>query len=199
MRQINISVSALYGVAAIVSVAAPASALMTIDNVVTWSFILLAGVPLGVIAAALGLLHAQYGLIERVYRRTAIACAVTAWLVLAPLEIWVPFQGAPIIHWARVTATAIVALLFAQLTVRVWKLPGKASILLALGFGSVALFFGFRARRYIVPSDDVGLEAATGALAEFFLDGVVTCGLLLPGLVAGWIARRRRLRESSTG
>lgn len=54
-----------------------------------------------------------------------------------------------------------------------------------------SMHVGFRAGRYLVPSGRSGLESVTEALADFSVNAVITCALLLPGLIAGSIARRR--------
>jgi hypothetical protein len=176
---------------------APALSFSTIDRVVVWSYVLLVGVPLTIMAIILATTCAQYGLVNWADRATALVWAASALLVLTPFEVWVP-QGASVVHWARIIAAALVALLFVGSALRVGRLPGKQRFFLSLGFGAVALFFGDRARRYILPTDGTGLEAATEALAEFFLGAVLACVLLLPGLVAGWIVRRR-VHESPAG
>jgi hypothetical protein len=61
---------------------------------------------------------------------------------------------------------------------------------LVLAFASSALFFGFRAGRYIFATNRIGLEAEPEALAEFFIDAVVTCLLLVPSIVVGWLVAR---------
>jgi len=197
------SASAIYAVGAILCSVAPALAFTTIERaVVVWSYVLLAGVPLSIMAILLALIHAQRVLVDPVYRTTAIVWAAGALLVLTPFDLWVPIQGVFVGRWARAIATALVALLFLRITLRAWKLPARGRILTMLGFGSVAMFFGYRAVRYIFPTNSTGLEAASEALAEFFRDAVFACLLLLPELVAGWVVRGRvheRLNGRLTG
>ncbi len=186
------SASAIYVVGAILCSVAPALAFTTIERaVVVWSYVFLAGVPLGIMAILLALIHAQRVLVDPVYRTTAIVWAAGALLVLTPFDLWMPIQGVSVGRWARAIATALVAMLFLRLTLRAWKLPARGRILTMLGFGSVAMFFGYRAVRYIFPTNSTGLEAASEALAEFFLDAVFACLLLLPELVAGRVVRGR--------
>ena len=194
MTRTPASPSAVYGAAAIACLVGPALGWTTMDPIVVWSFVLLAGVPVTVMAILLALIHAQHGLVDHAYRTTAALWAATALLVLTPVDAWVPVRTAVIVHWARVTATALVPLLFLRLTVHIWKLPGKERIVLALGFGSVAIFFGALALRYVLASNSAGLEAVSADLAEFFVDAVVTCLLLLSALAAGRLMRRRVCR-----
>jgi hypothetical protein len=161
-------------------------------NVVVWSHILLVGLPLSVMAMLLAAIHAKHRLIDVIYRVAAIAWIASATLVLTPLDRWASTAHTEsALRWVRILATAMVALLFVLLTARVWKLSWMERISLALAFGSVALFFGYRAGRYIVGFNTTGLEAAAEALAEFFIDAVLTCVLLVPGVVTGWVIARR--------
>jgi hypothetical protein len=170
-------------------VVASALTLTTESEVVARSYVLLAGLPLAIMAMALAILHAQHGLVERIYRILALAWAVAALVVLAPFPVVKHLPGASAVLWTRVVASALAAARFAGLVVHAWKRRGRVS--LAIGFDGVALFFGFRAGRYLVPSDPGGLESVTEALADFFVNAVITCALLLPGLIAVSIARRR--------
>jgi hypothetical protein len=174
----------VYSIAAVVCVVAPALASTTVDRVVL-SYVLLAGVPVGIMAILLALIHSQHRLIDRAYRATALMWAVGVLLVLTPFEAWLPFEGAwSVARWTRAVATALIAGLFMQSIVRIWSLRWEERIPLALGFGSVAIFFGYRAGRYVFPPTSSGLESMTEALANFFLDAVVTCLLLLPALAS---------------
>jgi hypothetical protein len=144
-------------------------------------------------------IHAKHRLIDVVYRMAAVVWIAGATLVLAPLDLWASSpQRESAILWVRIAATTLVALAFVRLTVRAWKLPWMERLSLALAFGSVALFFGYRAGRYILGFNTTGLDAATEALAEFFIDAVFTCLLLLPGVVTGWVIARGN-REPAAG
>jgi hypothetical protein len=181
----------IYIVAATGCVLAPALALTSIDRVVVWSYVLFAGLPLSMMAILLALIHAQNGFAGSVYRTTAIVWAAGALLVLTPFEVWLPSHLAVVIGWARIIATALVAVLFARLSLFAWRIQKKGRIFVALGCGAVALFFGFRAGRYLIPSDAVGMEAASEGLVEFFFDAVFACVLLATGLVGAWLVRWR--------
>jgi hypothetical protein len=172
---------------------APAFGFTTpIADRIVWMYVLLAGLPVSVMAMLLAGIHAKHRLIDGVYRSAAIVWAASATLVLTPLQAWVSsLQAASALHWVRMIATALVALLFVGLTTRVWKLPWMERISLTLAFASVALFFGNRAGGYIFGMNTTGLEAESEALAEFFVEGVLTCVLLSPGVVTGWIIARR--------
>jgi hypothetical protein len=186
------SASIIYTVAATACPVAPALALTTTDPRAVWPSVLLGGVPLSAMAILLALIHAKHRLIDGVYRATAFAWATAVILVGTPFDAWELFQGAAVVHWARIIATALVALLFGGLIVRAWTLPWKQRLSLTIGFGSVALFFGSLASRYVFPMEGGGLEAESEALAEFFFNAVGACVLLLPGLAVPAAADARR-------
>jgi hypothetical protein len=184
--------SVVYVVAAIVCPVAPALVPTTSDPRVIWPSVLLGGVPLSAMAILVALIHEKHRLIDGVYRATAFAWATAVILVGTPFDAWELFQGAAVVHWARIIATALVALLFGGLIVHAWTLPWKQRLSLTIGFGSVALFFGSLASRYVFPMDGGRLEAGSEALAEFFFDVVGACVLLLPGLLVPAAADARR-------
>jgi len=186
------SVTAIYAVAALACVLAPALALTTLEQVVVWPYVLFAGLPLSVMAILLATVHAQYGLVDGEYRRTARVWVVGAVFLLTPFELWRPFQGGYLVRFAGAIATASIAVLFMRSTVRAWRQPWMQRIALTLGFCAVAMFFAYRAWQYVFPARGIGVAEAADALAGFFLDAVITCVLLLPGLVAAWMSRRSR-------
>lgn len=158
-----------------------------------WSYILLGGLPVSVMAMLLAGIHAQHRLIDAVYRMAAIVWIASATLVLTPLDFLAySSQGESAIRRVRIIAVALVTLLFVRLAARVWRLPWMERISLTLAFGSVALFFGYLACLYIFGLNTTGLEAATEALAEFFLDAVFVCVLLVPAFVTGWLIAPRQ-------
>lgn len=187
----NRSSPPIYLVAAVACLVAPALPVTSLKGVAVWPSVILAGAPMSIMAIALAIVHAQYGLVDRVHRAAALAWTGATLLLITPIQALVPFEAAHLIWWAAAIAAATVALLFGWLTVRARRLPGRASILLALGLGAVALFFGFRAGRLVVAPASDGLEGASEALAEFFIDAVFTSALILPGIVAGWVVQRR--------
>jgi uncharacterized membrane protein YozB (DUF420 family) len=198
MTRNGTSPAAVYTFASAICLIAPALGsipvgVIPVEQRIVWSYVLLAGVPLSVMAMLLAGIHATHGLIDAVYRMAAIMWVASTTLLLAPLEWWGRSpESTAILHWARIIATALVALLFVRLAARVWKLPWKERVSLALAFGWVALFFGYRAGRYIIGMNTTGLEATAEALAEFFVDAVFACVLLLPAVVTGWVIARTR-------
>ena len=176
----------IYLWATAVCLVAPALGFATTDRT-TWSYVLLGGMPLSLMAVLLAAVHRGYRLVDG-YSWTAMAWIVGATLILMPLEIWVPPS---LTRWVRVIMAALVAALFVRLVARAWQRPWRDGAVLVLGFGAVALFFGYRAGKYVSAANTTGLEAAAGALAEFFIDALVTSVLLLPAVVWGWIVRQK--------
>src|SRR6188472_3956086 len=67
---------------------APALGFATTDRM-TWSYVLLGGMPLSMMAVLLAAVHRGYRLVDG-YSWTAMAWTAGATLILMPLEIWVP-------------------------------------------------------------------------------------------------------------
>lgn len=185
------SVTAIYLCAALACVGAPALGLATVDAVAVWPYVLFAGLPLSIMAVLLAVIHSQHGLVDRSDRLTALVWTIGVLIVLTPFDLWPPFRNTDLLRWAEATAAASIAVLFMRSTVQAWKQSWAQRIPLALGFFAVSVFFGSRAWRSIAPTSGVGLNAAADDLAEFFLDAVTTCFLLLPALAAAWFVRKR--------
>lgn len=191
------TVTATYLCAALACVLAPALGLTMFDAVVVWPYVLFAGLPLSIMAVLLAVIHSQHSLVDRSYLATALVWTIGALVVLTPFDAWPAFQSVYLARWARAVATASIALVFMRSTFRVWKQRWTTRIPLVLGFCAVAMFFGYRAWRYVSQPSSTGIDGAAEALADFFLDAVVTCLLLLPGLAAAWFVRKRlRLRAT---
>jgi hypothetical protein len=177
----------IYLWATAICLVAPALGFVTTADRTVWSYVLLGGVPLSMMAVLLAAVHRGYRLFDR-YSWTAMAWTLGATLILMPLETSATIS---LTRWARAIMTALVAALFVRLVARAWQLPWRDGAALVLGFGAVALFFGYRAGKYVSAANTTGLEAAVDALAEFFIDALVTSLLLLPAVVWGWIVRQR--------
>ncbi len=78
----------IYLWATAVCLVAPALGFATTGRT-TWSYVLLGGMPLSMMAVLLAAVHRGYRLVDD-YSWTAMAWTVGATLILMPLEIWVP-------------------------------------------------------------------------------------------------------------
>lgn len=176
---------------ALLCLIAPAVVPMTIDRVVVLS-VVLTGLPLSIMAGLLASIHAQCRLRETVHCATALMWVVSAVLIASPLPAWVSSSQAVDVIWsARTAIDACASVLFVCVAWRAWTLPWRPRLLLIIGFVAVVLFFGALAyqgvRQALVPQTadrHADLQSVSEGLAEFFMNAVVTCVLLLPA-VAG--------------
>jgi hypothetical protein len=187
----RITATRIYTFAAPLCLVAPALVPWSIDRAVMLS-VLLTGLPLSIMAALLATIHAQYRLRETLHKATALIWAVSAFLIASPLPAWVSSaQTADVIWSARTAVDACASLLFVWVAWRAWKFPSRPRFLLTMGLAAVALFLsaltyeGVR-QAFVAPTADrhADLQSVAAGIAEFFINAVVTCVLLVPA-VAG--------------